>query len=123
MTAAGFFFIGWPVDGHLIIGTFDKCCNMYLKKIYGNIICIYLMLERYLGFYPEITLQVYMSDADQISSLCHKENEHGFDYSCHEKTGLTKRDSFFHHMRIPKQNWDDIHVDYIYYPLREKYNI
>ena len=123
MTAAGFFFIGKPVDEHIIIGTFDKCNNMYLKKIYENIICIYLMLERYLGFYPKITLQVYMSDADKISSLCNKEIEQGFDYTKQEKSGLTKRESFFKNMRIPEQNWDDIHVDYIYYPLREKYNL
>lgn len=123
MTAAGFFFIGKPVDGNITIGTFDKCNNMYLKKIYDNIICIYLMLERYLGFYPKITLQVYMSDADKITSLRDKEMEQGFDYTRQEMSGLTKRDSFFKNMRIPKQNWDDIHVDYIYYPLREKYNL
>lgn len=123
MAAAGFFFIGKPVDGHITIGTFDKCNNMYLKKIYENILCIYLMLERYLGFYPKITLQVYMSDADGILSLRGKENEQGFDYTRQEKPGLTKRDSFFHSMGIPRQNWEDIHVDYIYYPLREKYNL
>ncbi|MCM1237714.1 MAG: hypothetical protein NC489_47230 [Ruminococcus flavefaciens] len=123
MTAAGFFFIGKPVDENIIIGTFDKCNNMYLKKIYENIICIYLMLERYLGFYPKITLQVYMSDADKIISLCNKEIEEGFDYTRQEISGLVKRNSFFKNMRIPKQNWDDIHVDYIYYPLREKYNL
>ena len=96
---------------------------MYLKKIYENIICIYLMLERYLGFYPKITLQVYMSDADRIISLREKENEQGFDYSRYEKQCLTKKECFFQNMRVPKQNWDDIHVDYIYYPLREKYNL
>lgn len=123
MTAAGFFFIGKPTGKNITIGTFDKCNNMYLKKIYENIICIYLMLERYLGFFPQITLQVYMSDADRILSLRDKENEQGYDYSRQEKSGLTKRDSFFQNMRIPRQNWNDIQVDYIYYPLREKYNL
>lgn len=123
MAAAGFFFIGTPVDENITIGTFDKCNNMYLKKIYENIICIYLMLERYLGFFPQITLQVYMSDADKIIPLRDKEMEQGFDYARQEISGLTKRDSFFKNMKIPKQNWDDIHVDYIYYPLREKYNL
>lgn len=123
MVAAGFFFIGKPTDENIIIGTFDKCNNMYLKKIYENIICIYLMLERYLGFYPKLTLQVYMSDADRIDSLCKKENECGFDYACQERSSLTKRDSFFKNLNIPRQYWNDIHVDYIYYPLREKYNL
>lgn len=123
MTAAGFFFIGKPNNKSIIIGTFDKCNNMYLKKIYENIICIYLMLERYLGFYPKLTLQIYMSDADRIASLCKKENEHGFDYVNQEKSELTKRNSFFKNMNIPRQNWNDIQVDYIYYPLREKYNL
>ena len=123
MTAAGFFFIGKPTGENITIGTFDKCNNMYLKKIYENIICIYLMLERYLGFFPQITLQVYMSDADRILSLRDKENEQGYDYSRQEKSGLTKRDSFFQNMRIPRQNWNDIHVDYIYYPLKEKYHL
>ena len=123
MTAAGFFFIGKPTGKNITIGIFDKCSNMHLRKIYENIICIYLMLERYLGFFPQITLQVYMSDADRIHFLCDKEKEYGFDYARQERSGLTKRDSFFQNMRIPRQKWDDIHVDYIYYPLREKYNL
>lgn len=123
MTATGFFFIGKPVGETITIGTFDKCNNMYLKKIYENIICIYLMLERYLGFFPQITLQVYMSDEDRILSLQDKEQEQGYDYARQEKSGLTKRVSFFQNMRIPRQNWNDIHVDYIYYPLKEKYNL
>ena len=81
------------------------------------------MLKKYLGFFPQITLQVYMSDADRILSLRDKENELGYDYARQEKSGLTKRDSFFHNMRIPRQNWNDIHVDYICYPLKEKYNL
>lgn len=124
MTAAGFFFIGKPTnDGHITIGTFDKCNNMYLKKIYENIICIYLMLERYLGFHPKITLQVYMSDADRIMELKTNEIQQGYDYAKQEKSGHTKRDGFFQNMKIPRQNWNDIQVDYIYYPLREKYNL
>lgn len=123
MVAAGFFFIGKPANDHIIIGTFDKCNNMYLKKIYENIICIFLMLERYLGFYPTLTLQVYMADADKIISLRNNEAEQGYDYSRQEKTGLTKRDCFFQNMRIPRQYWEHIQVDYIYYPLKEKYNI
>ena len=61
-----------------------------------------------------------MSDADRILSLRDKENEQGYDYSRQERSGLTKRDSFFQNMRIPRQNWNDIRVDYIYYPLKEK---
>ncbi len=123
MVAAGFFFIGNPVDGHITIGTFDKCNNMYLKKIYENIIFTFLMLERYLGFYPRITLQVYMSDYDRLISLRCNETEQGFDYNKQEKTGCTKRDSFFKNLNVPQQYWDYIQVDYIYYPLREKYNL
>ncbi len=38
MTAAGFFFVGKPTnDGHINIGTFDKCNNMYLKKKFTKI--------------------------------------------------------------------------------------
>ena len=81
------------------------------------------MLERYLGFFPQITLQVYLSDADRILSLRDKEKEQGYDYARQEKSGLTKRDSFFQNMRIPRQNWNDIRVDYIYYPLKEKYHL
>lgn len=123
MTAAGFFFIGTPVDGHITIGTFDKCNNMYLKKIYENIIFIFLMLERYLGFYPKITLQVYLCDYDRLISLRCNESEQGFDYNKQEKTGCTKRDSFFRNLNVPCQYWDYIQVDYVYYPLKEKYNL
>jgi len=59
----------------------------------------------------------------EIIHLQDKENEQGYDYSKQERSGLTKRDSFFQNMRIPRQNWNDIHVDYIYYPLKEKYNL
>jgi len=123
MTAAGFFFIGKPVDGHITIGTFDKCNNMYLKKIYVNIICIFLMLERYLGFYPSITLQVYMTDFDRLISLRNNETKQGYDYNKQEKAGCTKRNSFFKNLNVPQQYWDYIQVDYIYYPLKEKYNL
>ena len=123
MTAAGFLFIGKPHGEHITIGSFDKCNNMYLKKIYENIIFIFLMLERYLGFYPQITLQVYISDYDRLISLRTSELEQGFDYNRQEKTGCTKRNSFFKNLNIPQQYWDYIQVDYIYYPLREKYNL
>lgn len=124
MVAAGFFFIGKPAaDGHITIGIFDKCNNMYLKKIYENIICIYLMLERYLGFCPQISLQVYMSDYDRIITLRCNETEQGYDYNRQEKTGCNKRDSFFRNMHIPQQYWDCIQVDYIFYPLKEKYSL
>lgn len=124
MVAAGFFFIGKPNnDGHITIGTFDKCNNMYLKKIYQNIIFTFLMLERYLGFYPQITLQVYLCDYDRLISLRTNETKQGFDYARQKKTGCTKRDSFFKNLNIPQQYWNYIQVDYIYYPLREKYNL
>lgn len=69
MVAAGFFFIGKPVDENITIGTFDKCNNMYLKKIYDNIICIYLMLERYLGFIPKLLCR-YICPMPIKSFLC-----------------------------------------------------
>lgn len=123
MTAAGFFFICKPVGEHFTIGIFDKCNHMNLKKIYENIICIFLMLERYFGFYPKITLQVYMSDADNLIALRNREMETGYDPILQEQTGYNKRNSFFKNMRIPEQYWENIQVDYVYYPLREKYNL
>lgn len=123
MVAAGFFFIGKPYNEHIIIGTFDKCNNMYLKKIYENIIYIFLMLERYLGFYPRITLQVYMADTDRIISLKNNEIKQRFDYVRQETASCNKRNNFFQNMHIPQQYWEHIQVDYIYYPLKEKYNL
>ena len=124
MVSSGFFFIGKPNhDEEIIIGTFDKCNNMYLKKIYSNCLCIFMMLQRYLGYYPKITLQVYMSDADNIISLREKEMQQGFDFGKQEYVGFNKRDTFFYNYNIPRQYWDYIQVDYIYYPLKEKYNL
>ena len=124
MVAAGFFFLGTvSSDNHINIGLIDKCNNMSLKKIYENIICIWLMLERYLGFYPEITLYVFMSDENNIIYLKNKESEHYFDYVTQEKKDYNKRNSFFKNYRIPKQYWENISVKYIFYPLREKYNL
>lgn len=125
MVAAGFFFIG-GVDTEkesITIGSFDKCNNMNLKKIYDNAICIMLMLERYLGYYPTINIRIYMSDSDNLQSLRDKEIENGYDYQKMETINLTKRDLFFKNYNIGKQYWENIQVDYIYYPLKEKYNI
>ena len=121
MVSSGFFFVGPPRNEELIIGIFDKCNNMYLKRIYENIICIALMLERYLGYFPKIVLQVYMSDADNLINLKQKELEQGFNYETQQRTGYNKRDSFFLNYDIPMQYWENIEVYYIYYPLREKY--
>ena len=121
MVSSGFFFIGPPKNEELIIGIFDKCNNMYLKRIYENIICIALMLERYLDFFPKIILQVYMCDADNLINLKQKEAEQGFNYETQQRTGYNKRDSFFLNYDIPMQYWENIEVHYIYYPLREKY--
>ena len=104
MVAAGFFFLGTvSSDNYINIGLIDKCNNMSLKKIYENIICIWLMLERYLGFCPEITLYVFMSDENNIIYLKNKESEHYFDYVTQEKKDYNKRNSFFKNYRIPKQ--------------------
>ena len=81
------------------------------------------MLERYLGFYPEITLYVFMSDENNIIYLKNKESELYFDYVTQEKKDYNKRNSFFKNYRIPKQYWENISVKYIFYPLREKYNL
>ena len=124
MVSNGFFFMGLPDDdGNIEIGIFDKCNNMYLKKIYDNIICIFYMMERYLGYYPHIKLNVYLSDNERLYSLENKECENGFDYDRQESSGLSKRNTFFKNFNVPKQYWDYIQVDYIYYPLREKYNL
>ena len=124
MVSNGFFFMGLPDDDDNIeIGIFDKCNNMYLKKIYDNIICIFYMMERYLGYYPHIKLNVYLSDNERLYSLENKEYENGFDYDRQESSGLSKRNTFFKNFNVPKQYWDYIQVDYIYYPLREKYNL
>ena len=124
MVSTGFFFIGPPNSNEeIIIGTFDKCNNLTLRKVYENIICIFLMLERYLGFYPHITLQVYISDYQNKLSLEAKEKERGFDYNTQELKSVNKRDAFFQNYKIPRQYWDYISVDYIYYPLRERYNL
>lgn len=124
MVAAGFFFLGTTSsNNHINIGLIDKCNNMSLKKIYENIICIWLMLERYLGFYTEITLYVFMSNENNIIYLKNKESELYFDYVTQEKKDYNKRNSFFKNYRIPKQYWENISVKYIFYPLREKYNL
>lgn len=123
MVSNGFFFMGLPDTGYIEVGIFDKCNNMYLKKIYENIICIFYMLERYLGYYPHVKLNVYLSDDENLSSLKAKEYERGFDYNTQEPSGLNKRNTFFKNYGVPKQYWEYIEVNYIYYPLREKYNL
>jgi hypothetical protein len=123
MVSNGFFFEGLLSNEDITIGVFDKCNNIYLKKIYENIICIFYMLERYLDFYPQITLNVYMSDIGSLERLKEKENEDGFDYITQRHTGLNKRDTIFKNYKVPRQYWENIKVNYVYYPLREMYNV
>lgn len=59
------------------------------------------MLERYLGYHPKITLQVYMSDASSLILLQNSETEQSFNYMRQEKYGLNKKDTFFHNMNLP----------------------
>ena len=124
MVAAGFFFIGAPnLNGEMVIGTFDRCNNMTLKRIYENTIYIFYMLERYFGFYPHITLNVYISDMSSLESLEKKEKENAYNYDIQEKSEFNKRDNYFKNLDVPEEYWEYINVKYIYYPLREKYNI
>lgn len=124
MVAAGFFFIGIPnLNGEMVIGTFDRCNNMTLKRIYENAIYIFYMLERYFGFCPHITLNVYISDMSSLESLEKKEKENAYNYDIQEKSEFNKRDNYFKNLDVPEEYWEYINVKYIYYPLREKYNI
>lgn len=124
MVAAGFFFIGCPRKPDVItIGIFDTYNNLTLNKIYQNIICIWYMLERYLGYTPKITLQVYMKDLDKIKKLLDQESQQGYDFKKQEHHNINKKLLIFQNMKVPKQYWEDITVDYIYFPLEEKYNL
>jgi len=123
MTAAGFHFVGHLTDNTMILILFDNCNNMNLRKVYDNAICIMYMMEKYLGFVLYLDIQIYMSYYDNLLTLREKENEQGYDYKKQEKIGYNKRDTFFYNYNVPKQYWDNICVDYFYYPLREKYNL
>lgn len=124
MVSAGFFFIQPPnKNNEVIIGTFDRCNNMYLKRIYENIICIWLMLERYLSFYPFIKLKVYMCDLNNLEDLKIKESQPGYNYYNQEPSSVSKKLTFFKNMNIPQQYWHYIKVEYVYFPLKEKYNL
>ena len=81
------------------------------------------MLERYLGYTPKITLQVYMKDLDKIKKLLDQESQQGYDFKKQEHHNINKKLLIFQNMKVPKQYWEDITVDYIYFPLEEKYNL
>jgi hypothetical protein len=123
MVSNGFFFEGLLSGEEITIGVLDKCNSIYLKKIYENIICIFYMLERYLDFYPQITLNVYMSDISNINDLKEKEYDEGYNYDAQEYTGLNKKDTIFKNYNVPRQYWQNIKVNYVYFPLREMYNV
>lgn len=58
-----------------------------------------------------------------MAALGTKETESGFDYNRQESSDCNKRDTFFKNMKIPRQYWNYITVDYIFYPLRERYHL
>jgi hypothetical protein len=64
-----------------------------------------------------------MSDMVELNKLEENQYKDGYDYYTQERTGFNKRDSVFQNYKVPRQYWQNIKVNYTYFPLREKYNV
>lgn len=103
------------------IGMFDKNLNLQLDKVYGQATLILLMLHRYFGYYPYIKLHIYSCMQEQIKAMKQREKECSYDSDYSQRT--LRKEFYFQKYQLPKQYWENISVEYIYYPLIEKYTL
>ena len=117
----GFFFNGISEDT-IQIGLFE-IGKLTFEKIYKQSCYILLMLERYLGFMPKLSLTVYYSDIDAVSDIELEAKRKSYNYKKQEFSDNDKKCETFKALGIREQYWENIEIRYIYYNLKNRYNL
>ncbi len=117
----GFFFNGFEEDV-LQIGLFEIGILTF-EKIYKQICYILLMLERYLGYMPKLSLTVYYSDIDAVAEIEREAKRKSYNFKTQEFSDNNKKCETFKALGIREQYWENIEVRYIFYDLKNRYNL
>lgn len=122
MIGQGFFFRCRMEGEKVCIGLFDIYKKLSVEKIYKNSIFILCMLQRYLGFVPEMELTVFVKDSEIKDKLKREESTRGYDYIERTVSDYNKKTDLF--MRLGVLPWiDKVNVCYEVYLLEEKYHL
>lgn len=117
----GFFFNGISEDV-IQIGLFE-IGKLTFDKIYKQSCYILLMLERYLGFMPKLSLTVYYSDVDVVSEIELEAKRKSYNFKKQEFSDNDKKCETFKALGIREQYWENIEIRYIHYNLKNRYNL
>ncbi len=117
----GFFFNGVQEDV-IQIGLFE-IGKLTFEKVYKQICYILLMLERYLGFMPKLSLAVYYSDIDAVSEIEQEAKRKSYNFKTQEFSDNNKKYETFRSLGIREQYWENIEIRYIFYDLKNRYNL
>ena len=85
----GFFFDGFKEDV-IQIGLFEIGILTF-EKIYKQICYILLMLERYLGYMPKLSLTVYYSDIDVVAEIEREAKRKSYNFKTQEFSDNNKK--------------------------------
>ncbi len=117
----GFFFNGLK-DDVIQIGLFE-IGKLTFEKIYKQSCYILLMLERYLGYMPKLSLTVYYSDIDAVSEIEREAKRKSYNFKTQEFSDNNKKYETFKALGIREQYWENIEIRYIFYDLKNRYNL
>ena len=117
----GFFFNGFKEDV-IQIGLFEIGILTF-EKIYKQICYILLMLERYLGYMPKLSLTVYYSDIDAVAEIEREAKRKSYNFKTQEFSDNNKKYKTFKALGIREQYWENIEIRYIFYDLKNRYNL
>lgn len=122
MSAQGFFIQSLLEGQKMKMGLFDVYKNIQLGKIYQNGIYILFMLQRYLGFVPELRLTVYVRDESTKKRLEREESQRAYHYLERASSDHDRRTDFFYELGVPA--WQGkLKVEYKEYNLIRKYHL
>ena len=118
----GFFFNGITDKNTIQVGLFETNKLTY-EKIYKQSCYILLMLERYLGVMPKLTLTIYYSDIDAVSEIERTAKRKSYNIKTQEFSDYSKKYETFKIIGIREQYWENIEIRYVYYDLRNRYKL
>lgn len=118
----GFFFNGAAGKDAVQVSLFEVG-KLTFEKIYKQSCYILLMLERYLGFMPKLTLTVYYSDMEAVAKIEREAKRKSYDMKMREFSDYNKKCEIFRSLGIREQYWENIEVCYVHYDLKKRYKL
>lgn len=117
----GFFFNGLPKDRTVKVGLFTG--HLTFEKVYKQSAFILLMLERYLGYMPKLQVSVYISDIGAASEIKTDAERRAFNTKKYEFNEHIRKHEVLKSLGIREQYWGNIEIAFVYFGLKEKYDL